>query len=100
MEEKRPKLTVDEIKANLRVICICKGIKQARICEAILQKKCESVDDVNRATGSGSGGCNGTRCKPVIEAILANNGRPLVGTLPRPDDSEDQVYPQADGSYR
>jgi len=67
----------EEIKARLQVICICKGIKQGRICDIIQTKNCTSVDDVNQKTGSGSGGCKGRRCKPVIESILANQGRPL-----------------------
>ncbi len=59
----------DEIKKRLRVVCICKGIKQARICDAI-GKGALTVEEVNTKTGSGSGGCKGKRCRPVIEELL------------------------------
>ncbi len=72
-----PKLTEEQIKARIKVICICKGIKQARICEAVVNG-CDTVEKVNKKTGSGSGGCKGTRCKPVIEKILAQGGMPLL----------------------
>jgi bacterioferritin-associated ferredoxin len=70
-------LSLDEIKARVRVVCICKGIKMARICESI-EKGASTVELVNQKTGSGSGGCSGQRCRPVITQILENGGRPLV----------------------
>ena len=89
MNETKP-LTLDEIKARIRVVCICKGIKMARICEAI-EKGCDIVEKVNQKTGSGSGGCAGRRCKPVIEKILANGGRPLVlSSQDDPESDEDE----------
>ena len=66
----KPKLTVEEIKARIKVVCICKGIKQGRICDAIIQNSCTTVQEVNKKTGSGSGGCKGVRCGPVIEKLL------------------------------
>jgi NAD(P)H-nitrite reductase large subunit len=72
-----PKLTLDEIKAKVRVVCICKGIRMAKVCESI-EKGCNTVELVNRKTGCGSGGCMGRRCKPIIEKLLERNGRPLV----------------------
>jgi bacterioferritin-associated ferredoxin len=81
------KLTLEEIKARVRVVCICKGIKMSRICDAV-QNGCSTVEEVNKATGSGNGGCGATRCRPVIEQILKNGGRPLTSTLhPTDDDS-------------
>ncbi|MBX9704465.1 MAG: (2Fe-2S)-binding protein [Silvanigrellaceae bacterium] len=77
MIEKKTKLTEEEIKALVRPICICKGIRQSRICDAI-QKGCDTVEKVNKMTGSGSGGCHATRCKPVIEALIQNKGKPLI----------------------
>lgn len=88
------KLTADEIKARLRVVCICKGIKMAKICDAILTKNCETVEQVNKATGSGSGGCNATRCRPVIEQILQNGGRPL--DLRKVSELQDEAQEQLD----
>lgn len=71
------KLTIEEIKARVRVVCICKGIKMSRICDAVTNGA-RTVEEVNRATGSGNGGCGATRCRPVIEEILKNGGRPLT----------------------
>lgn len=79
------KLTLDEIKARVRVVCICKGIKMSRICDAV-QSGCTTVEEVNKATGSGNGGCGATRCRPVIEQIIKNGGRPLVLNAPATDD--------------
>ena len=74
----KPKLTLEEIKARIKVVCICKGIKQARICDAIVQGPCGSVEEVNKKTGSGSGGCKGVRCGPVITKLIEQGGKPLV----------------------
>ena len=70
------RLTDEEIKARLRVVCICKGIRMARICAAI-EAGATTVKEVNRATGSGSGDCGATRCTPVILELLKNKGRPV-----------------------
>ncbi len=82
------KLTLEEIKARVRVVCICKGIKMSRICDAV-QNGCSTVEEVNKATGSGNGGCGATRCRPVIEQIIKNGGRPLTSTVPSRDDDAD-----------
>ncbi|MEY2986701.1 MAG: hypothetical protein RJB13_222 [Pseudomonadota bacterium] len=86
------KLTIEEIKARVRVVCICKGIKMSRICDAVMNGA-KTVEEVNRATGSGNGGCGATRCRPVIEEIIKNGGRPLtaksIDTEPSDDDADD-----------
>ncbi len=69
MDKGKPKLTIADIKARIKVVCICKGIKQGTICDAIA-KGCDTIEKVNRRTGSGSGGCKGRRCRPVIENLL------------------------------
>lgn len=69
MKEVKPKLTIADIKARIKIVCICKGIKQGTICDAI-SKGCDTVEKVNHRTGSGSGGCKGRRCRPVIEELL------------------------------
>ncbi|MES2614769.1 MAG: (2Fe-2S)-binding protein [Bdellovibrionota bacterium] len=74
----KPKLTLEEIKARIKVVCICKGIKQSRICDAIIQNSCDSIEKVNKKTGSGSGGCLGVRCGPVIKKLIEQGGKPLV----------------------
>ena len=85
-----PKPTIEEIRARFRVVCICKGIKAGSISDAIA-KGATTVPQVNRATGSGSGDCGATRCRPVIEAMLRNGGRPLVQaptSAPKPVDDD------------
>ena len=86
------KLTLEEIKARIRVVCICKGIKMSRICVAV-QNGAKTVEEVNKATGSGNGGCGATRCRPVIEQIIKNGGRPLTSSLP--SDSTDDDDPES-----
>jgi bacterioferritin-associated ferredoxin len=73
----KTKLTLEEIKARIQVVCICKGIKQSRICDAILQG-CDTIGKVNQKTGSGSGGCKGVRCGPVITKLIEQEGKPLL----------------------
>lgn len=69
MEKIKQKLTIEDIKSRIKIVCICKGIKQGTICQAI-ENGCDSVEKVNAKTGSGSGGCQGRRCTPVIENLL------------------------------
>jgi bacterioferritin-associated ferredoxin len=84
------KLTLEEIKARVRVVCICKGIKMSRICDAIA-KGASTVEEVNKATGSGNGGCGATRCRPVIEQILKNGGRPIAATVSQSTTDDDEA---------
>ena len=87
-----PKLTDEEIRARFRVVCICKGIKGGSISDAIA-KGATTVQDVNRATGSGSGDCGATRCRPVIEAMLRNGGRvPVQASTPEPVPEDDDYW--------
>jgi NAD(P)H-nitrite reductase large subunit len=51
-----------------RVVCICKGITLGRVLKAL--EGAETVADVNRRAGTGSGGCNGERCGPRIRVLL------------------------------
>lgn len=71
------KLSLDEIKARVKPVCICKGIKQHVICSAI-KAGAQTVNGVNRKTGSGSGGCKGRRCRPVIEKLISRDGELLI----------------------
>lgn len=69
----------EEILDKLTKVCICKGISRATIKKAIANGA-KTVEEVNKATGSGSGGCGGRRCSVKItellkqyEAALENN---------------------------
>lgn len=84
----KPKPTLAEIKARLRAVCICKGIKMGKILDAI-NSGCTTVEEVNKKTGSGGGGCGATRCRPVIEALLQNGGKPEEALAARPEENDD-----------
>lgn len=58
----------DRIKKLAKVVCICKGINLGRVLKVL--DGCETVDDVNRRAGTGSGGCQGQRCGPRIKYLL------------------------------
>jgi bacterioferritin-associated ferredoxin len=86
------KPTVEEIRARLRVVCICMGIKAGTISDAI-RAGATSVQQVDLATGSGAGECGATRCRPVIEAMLRNGDRPpLPSAPPEPSPQDDDFW--------
>jgi NAD(P)H-nitrite reductase large subunit len=58
----------ERIRMMAKVVCICKGITLGRIMKGI--DGCETVVDVNRKIGTGSGGCAGERCGPRLVLIL------------------------------
>ena len=58
----------DRIKMLAKVVCICKGINLGRVLKGM--EGCETVNDVNRKVGTGSGGCAGERCGPRIKMLL------------------------------
>jgi bacterioferritin-associated ferredoxin len=59
---------------GMKVVCICKGIKK-RVFWKALDEGAQSKDEVNRQTGSGSGGCQGRRCGPRILEMLRDRCR-------------------------
>ncbi len=68
-EETSKTLTKEEkIKQLIKVVCICKGINLGRVLKGLDGSK--TVADVNRKTGTGSGGCRGERCGPRIQLLL------------------------------
>lgn len=54
---------------KLTKVCICKAINRTKIKDAI-RNGAKTLEEVNNITGSGSGGCNGTRCRGKIEELL------------------------------
>lgn len=52
----------------VKVVCICKGINLGRVLKGM--EGCDTVEDVNRKVGTGSGGCAGERCGPRIKILL------------------------------
>lgn len=54
---------------GMKVVCICKGITK-RVFWKALDEGLHTKEDINRCTGSGSGGCQGRRCGPRIAEML------------------------------
>src|SRR5262245_18340366 len=59
------------ILEGVKVVCICKGIKKS-VFWKVLDTGVRTKEEVNRRTGSGSGGCQGRRCGPSILEMLRN----------------------------
>lgn len=56
------------IRQMAKVVCICKGINLGRVMKGL--EGSETVADVNRKVGTGTGGCQGERCGPRIKLLL------------------------------
>jgi len=54
---------------KLTKTCTCKLITRAKIKEAI-KNGASTLEEVQKATGAGSGSCNGTNCSPRINELL------------------------------
>lgn len=63
-----PADAVDQTRILMQVVCICKGINLGRVLKAL--DGSETVADVNRKAGTGTGGCAGERCGPRIKILL------------------------------
>ena len=59
----------EEILDKLTKVCLCKAIPRSKIKEAI-QNGATTVQEVQKATGAGSGGCSGRRCAPKIQELI------------------------------
>ena len=59
----------NEIMDKLTKVCLCKAIPRSTIKKAI-QNGARTVEEVQKVTGAGSGGCKGHRCTPKIEELL------------------------------
>ena len=57
------------IMDKLTKVCLCKAIPRSTIKKAI-QNGARTVEEVQKVTGAGTGGCKGNRCTPKIEEIL------------------------------
>jgi len=61
-----------EIIEGLKIICQCKAIRK-RTFLGLMASGHVSLEALQRATGAGSGDCQGKRCTPRIEALLAQH---------------------------
>lgn len=65
-----------EIMDKLTKVCLCKGISRQTIKKAI-NEGADTLEKVQKATGAGTGSCNGRRCTHKIEELLRlNSERP------------------------
>lgn len=60
----------EELLDKLTKICLCKAIPRSKIKEAI-RNGADTLEKVQKATGAGSGGCNGGRCSPKILELIS-----------------------------
>jgi bacterioferritin-associated ferredoxin len=58
-----------DIMDKLTKVCICKAIPKSTIKKAI-NEGASTVEEINKITGSGSGGCGGRRCSIKINELL------------------------------
>jgi NAD(P)H-nitrite reductase large subunit len=58
-----------QIIDGLKVICQCKGIRKSVFLKHI-RAGARTVEELRKATGAGSGSCQGKRCTPRIVALL------------------------------
>lgn len=58
-----------EILDKLTKVCLCRGISRASIKKAIKNGN-KTLEDIQKATGAGTGSCCGRRCTPKIQQLL------------------------------
>ncbi|MBL4931413.1 MULTISPECIES: (2Fe-2S)-binding protein [Clostridium] len=59
----------EEVLDKLTKVCLCKAIPRSKI-KAAIRNGATTVQEVQRATGAGSGGCSGRRCTPKIQELI------------------------------
>lgn len=59
----------NQIIDKLTKTCTCRQISRSTIKKAI-QNGCSTVEEINHATGAGSGACQGRNCGPRIQELL------------------------------
>ena len=64
-----PESQPHSVLEGMKTVCICKGIKK-RIFWKAMAAGARTKDEINHATGSGSGSCQGRRCGPRILEML------------------------------
>jgi NAD(P)H-nitrite reductase large subunit len=58
-----------QIIDNLKIICQCKGIRKSVFLKHI-KAGLRTVEELQKATGAGSGSCKGKQCTPRITELL------------------------------
>lgn len=58
--------------ANDKIVCLCKGVTEETIVNAI-KNGATTVEQVKEVTGASGGACRGARCKKTIEELIESN---------------------------
>lgn len=58
-----------EIMDKMTKVCICKSITRATM-KKVIRNGARTLEEVQKATGAGSGSCGGRRCTPKILQLL------------------------------
>lgn len=59
----------EQILDKLTKVCLCKAIPRSKI-KAAIADGASTLEEVQKATGAGSGGCGGRRCTPKILELI------------------------------
>ena len=59
-----------ELIDGLKPICLCKGIRKNVFLKHIKAGR-KTIEELQKATGAGTGSCKGKRCTPRIMELLA-----------------------------
>ncbi len=59
----------EEILDKMTKICICKS-KSRAVMKKVIKDGARTLEEVQKATGAGSGPCGGRRCTPKILKLL------------------------------
>ncbi len=62
-----------EILDKITKVCICKAIPRSTI-KKVIKDGAKTLEEVQKATGAGSGPCGGRRCTPKIVELLESEG--------------------------
>lgn len=69
-----PEATPRTLLEGMKIVCICKGIKTRTFWRA-MDEGAQTHAQIDAATGSGSGQCQGRRCGPRILEMLRKTSR-------------------------
>lgn len=58
-----------DILDKLTKVCICKGIPRSTM-KAAISNGAKTLEEVQKATGAGTGSCGGKRCTPKILELI------------------------------
>ncbi|PLY04061.1 MAG: (2Fe-2S)-binding protein [Desulfuromonas sp.] len=61
---------------GMKTICICKGIKK-KVFLKLLAEGVDSLAELRKATGAGSGPCGGQRCTPRLLEMIEQHAQTL-----------------------